>query len=247
MLCHRRACSDRQLPKVTQLWIRSFSFLKVRLNQSMNIQIKVTGIRGMAQKWSRYWTRQTEYTDSGTTVRFDWKKKITILYETHINAHRQQDVLFWRFTYHILYLASHLVCSFLHSFCVHAIYLWVLIFFRSYLLFPFLFVRSFNFSFSFFIMSFQPCLRHSLFPFFLLLSHSFISPLSFIYSCFYPSMSFPFSSPVSCILCSFLQLLLPSLSVTPCPIDQHRTWVPHALCLSCGHFTLIQYCRELMV
>jgi hypothetical protein len=113
---------------------------------------------------------------------------------------------------------------------------------------PFLFVRSFNFSFYLFIMSLQPCLRHSLFPFFLLLSHICISlSLSFIYSCFYPSLTFPFSSPASCILCSFQQLLLPSLSVTPCPIDQHRTWVPHALCLSCGHFTLIQYCRELMV
>jgi hypothetical protein len=97
-------------------------------------------------------------------------------------------------------------------------------FFRFNILFPFLFVRSFNFSFYLFIMSFPPCLRHSLFPFFLLLSHSFISPsLSIIYSCFYPSFSFPFYSPISCILCSFLQLLLPSLSVTPCSIDQHRT------------------------
>ena len=99
---------------------------------------------------------------------------------------------------------------------VHAIYLVILIFSRFCLLFPFLFVRSLNFSFCLFNMSSQPCLCHSLFPFFLLLSHSFISPsLSFLYSCFYPSLSFPFSSPVSCILCSFLQHPLPSLSVTP--------------------------------
>ena len=144
------------------------------------------------------------------------QQEIIILYEMRSNAHRKQDVLFRSFTYHILYLASHLVCPFLHSFCVHALYLGVLIFSRFCLLFPFLFVRSLNFSFCLFNMSSQPCLCHSLFPFFLLLSHSFISPsLSFLYSCFYPSLSFPFSSPVSCILCSFLQHPLPSLSVTP--------------------------------
>ena len=214
----------------------------------MNLPINDTAIREKPQKWSPFWTRHTDYRDTGTTVRFDWQKKNIIVYEMHSNAHRQEDIRFWRFTYHILYSASHLVCPFPHSFCVHALYFGVLIFLRFCLLFPFLFVGSFHFSFYLFIMTFQPCLCHSLFPFFLLLSHSFISPsLSFISSCFYPSWSFPFSSPVSCILCSFLQLLLPPLSVTPCPIDQHRTWVPHALCLSCGHFTLIQYCRELMV
>lgn len=167
------------------------------------------------------WTRHTEYRDTGTTVRFDWQKKIVILYEMHSNAHRQEDVLFWRFTYHILYSGSHLVCPFPHSFCVHALYFRVLISLRFCLLFPFLFVGSFHFSFYLFIMTFQPCLCHFLFPFFLLLSHSFISPsLSFISSCFYPSLSFPFSSPVSCILCSFLQLLLPSFLI--CDSVSHR-------------------------
>jgi hypothetical protein len=60
----------------------------------MNIQIKDTAIRRTTQKCSANGTRHTEYRDTGTTVRFDGKKKIISLNERHSNAHGKEDVLF---------------------------------------------------------------------------------------------------------------------------------------------------------
>jgi len=174
-----------------------------------------------------------------------WQKKIIILYEMHSNAHRQEDVLVWRFTYLILYSASHLVCPFPIRFAyMHSILGFYFFFtFVFYLLGRFIFLSIsllWLFNLAFVTLSFFSFFFY-LIPLSLLLSH--LHFLVFTLLCLF---LFLVLSPAFCVP-SYSFSFLPSLSVTPCPIDQHRTWVPHALCLSCGHFTLIQYCRELMV